>query len=349
MKEIYHSSTDAGLHAAAEWLLRAWGESGWLKSLQDQQQANLSESRLPGILEDFAKNQDYATPQWYQTTQGQTMVAIPGPIQFTMGSPESEFGRLGGDAEKPTRVTIPRTFAISSKLTTVAQFDRFDGGTHSSKLPKDFSVPDKPVVRATWYQVAEYCDWLSEKENITPDQWCYITEPKSKRVIGVKPNYLELTGYRLPTEAEYEYANRAGATTCRYFGETEDLLGDYAWYEKNSEKTNSRESTHPVGTRKPNDFGCFDMQGNAFSWCHNWLPDKAGPRPTVDRSLPDPGNPITIDGQVLGNLVVEKNKRALRGGAFYFMAISLRAARPHDDVPTMQGLYYSFRVARTLK
>ncbi|QDU23032.1 Serine/threonine-protein kinase pkn1 [Urbifossiella limnaea] len=125
-----------------------------------------------------------------------------------------------------------------------------------------------------------------------------------------------------------EYANRAGTRTCRYYGETEELLGEYAWYEKNSgDQRNSDEATHPVGTRKPNDFGLFDMQGNAFTWCHERT-DRVGadgPEPAVDPSA----------------------KRVLRGGAFYFMAISLRAARRHDDVPTMQGLYYGFRVART--
>ena len=73
---------------------------------------------------------------------------------------------------------------------------------------------------------------------------------------------MSLTGYRLPTEAEMEYATRAGAMTSRYFGETEDLLPKYAWYTKNSQ-----EKTWPVGSLKPNDLGLFDVQGNVYTWC----------------------------------------------------------------------------------
>ena len=78
----------------------------------------------------------------------------------------------------------------------------------------------------------------------------------------LKANYLSLTGYRLPTEAEMEYATRAGAVTSRYYGETEELLPKYAWYQKNSQ-----EQTWPVGSLKPNDLGLFDVQGNVYTWC----------------------------------------------------------------------------------
>ena len=75
-------------------------------------------------------------------------------------------------------------------------------------------------------------------------------------------NYLSRSGYRLPTEAEMEYATRAGAVTTRYYGETEELLPKYAWYNKNSQ-----DRTWPVGSMKPNDLGLFDVQGNVFTWC----------------------------------------------------------------------------------
>ena len=78
----------------------------------------------------------------------------------------------------------------------------------------------------------------------------------------LKPNYLSLTGYRLPTEAEWEYACRAGAVTSWYYGETAELLTHYGWY-----RTNSPDQTQPVGAKKPNDRGLFDMHGNVFNWC----------------------------------------------------------------------------------
>ena len=84
----------------------------------------------------------------------------------------------------------------------------------------------------------------------------------------LKENYLSLTGYRLPTEAEMEYATRAGAVTSRYYGETEELLAKYAWYRRTR-----RRQTWPVGSLKPNDLGLFDVQGNVFTWCQESYKD----------------------------------------------------------------------------
>jgi formylglycine-generating enzyme required for sulfatase activity len=247
-----------------------------------------------------------------------------------MGSPENEPGRLS--SEEPRPVAIDRPFAISSTLTTIDQFSQFDGGGHAKRLPPDFREPgDKPVVWATWFEAAKYCNWLSKCEGIPESQWCYITDERGD-VVGVHPDYLDRAGYRLPTDAEVEYANRATTRTCRYYGETEDLLGEYAWYAKNS-----GEVTQPVGRLKPNDFGLFDMQGNAFTWCH-------------DRVWPADGWLARRVLGVAGEWEIDATeKRVLRGAAFYFVAKSLRAARRHDDVPTMRGFYYGFRVAKTLK
>ena len=100
----------------------------------------------------------------------------------------------------------------------------------------------------------------------TPDGLCY--EPHEKGEYGpgmkAKDKYLELSGYRLPTEAEWEYACRAGTVTSRYYGETEELLKHYGWYAKNAELR-----TWPVGSKKPNDWGLFDLHGNIYCWCQN--------------------------------------------------------------------------------
>ena len=101
------------------------------------------------------------------------------------------------------------------------------------------------VAGIDWYRGAKYCNWLSEQEGLPAEQWCY--EIKGDE-IQLKANYLSLDGYRLPTEAEMEFATRAGALTIRYFGETDELLSKYAWYNKNSQ-----EKTWPVGSVKPKD------------------------------------------------------------------------------------------------
>ena len=115
-------------------------------------------------------------------------------------------------------------------------------------------------------------------------QWCYEIEPGQSRgevkVVRLRANYLSLQGYRLTTEAEMEYAIRAGAVTSRYFGETEDLLPKYAWH-----RQNSNEQPWPVGSLKPNDFGLFDVHGNVSTWCQESYGELSSSRPPMTRKI----------------------------------------------------------------
>ncbi|MGH7171458.1 MAG: formylglycine-generating enzyme family protein [Gemmataceae bacterium] len=207
------------------------------------------------------------------------------------GSPLTEAGRV--DYETQHKKRIGRTFALAAKSVTVEQYRQFDKGY---QLPAVYTrTADLPVVGTSWYQAAEYCNWLSEQEGIPAEQWCHETNAqrltqekvsatrmmlmqrhplvaatsssyfllhRQPQVTALRKNYLSLTGYRLSTEAEMEYATRAGAITSRYYGEMEELLPKYAWYNKTSQ-----EKTWPVGTLKPNDFGLFDVQGDVYTWC----------------------------------------------------------------------------------
>src|SRR5262249_27581781 len=157
---------------------------------------------------------------------------------------------------------------------------------------------DSPVLGTNWYQAVAYCNWLSKEEGMPESEWCYEpvrdpralpalagssvgllggswgtlaatcglfpgrTDPEYKEGMKLARNYLQRQGYRMPTEAEMEYATRAGAQTARYYGETEELLEKYAWYGKNGQGR-----SWPVGSKKPNDLGMFDMQGNVYTWC----------------------------------------------------------------------------------
>jgi len=327
LQDIYRKDADPGLHAACEWLLRTWKQEAWLKQANDDwaKDRERREKRLDGIKQLLTKDKEKTPPQWYVNGQGQTMVVIPGPVEFLMGSPLTEARRFENETQHKKRIS--RTFALASKSVTVEQYRKFDEGY---QLPAVYTrTADLPVIGTSWHQAAVYCNWLSKKEGIDQDQWCY--EIKDGQVTRLKANYLSLTGYRLPTEAEMEFATRYGALTSRYFGETEDLLPKYAWYTKNSQ-----EKTHPVGNMKPNDLGLFDVQGNVYTWCQESY--KAYPRWQFFGAGEDKEDILSINNQ---------SSRVLRGGSFLNQASNVRSAFRNNYVPTNRYYNVGFRAART--
>ena len=146
-----------------------------------------------------------------------------------------------------------------------------------------------------------------------------------------KDRYLELSGYRLPTEAEWEYACRAGAITSRYYGLSEALLRYYAWHAANGQKR-----TWPVASLQPNDFGLFDMHGNAYTWCD----DAYGKYPADQKGG-------VVDAATT-KLVADDVPRVLRGGAFNVPAGLIRSANRNDNLPADRDDNYGFRPVRTI-
>jgi formylglycine-generating enzyme required for sulfatase activity len=329
LQDIYRTDPDPGLHGAAEWLLRTWKQEAWLKQVNEEwaKDKKQRERRLEGIERALAKDKEKTPPQWYVNGQGQTMVVIPGPVAFLMGSPPTEAGRNENETQH-TR-WIGRAFALAAKSVTVEQYRKFDPGY---KLPAVYTrTADLPVVSTSWHQAAAYCNWLSKEEGIDEAQWCY--EIKDGQVAKLKANYLSRTGYRLPTEAEVEYATRARALTSRYYGETEELLPKYAWYDKSSQ-----EGTWPAGGLKPNDFGLFDVQGNVYTWCQERYlryPPGGGEKPGEDKEDIDS---INI-----------QESRVLRGGSFDSRASNVRSASRFDGVLAVSVSGVGFRPARTFR
>jgi formylglycine-generating enzyme required for sulfatase activity len=170
------------------------------------------------------------------------------------------------------------------------------------KNPSTFKAPESPADGISWDEAGEFCKMLSQKARKT---------------------------VRLPTEAEWEYACRAGTKTAYSFGNDAGKLGDYAWFDRNSDK-----KTHAVGQKKPNPWGLYDMHGNVWEWCSDWYADsylpagQAGAKgKTVDPHGPDSGK-----------------ERVQRGGAWTHNPKGCRSANRDRNDPTRRAQDMGFRV-----
>ena len=224
-----------------------------------------------------------------------------------------------GEGKERHRQQIGRSFAIASKEVTVEQFLRFRKDHQVDKLYAP--TRDCPVNRVNWYDAVAYCNWLSEQEGIPKEQRCYLPNEAGTYEAGMKvaANYLQRTGYRLPTEAEWEYSCRAGSETTYSFGEPEELLSKYAWY-----IANSPNGTQPAGRLRPNEQGLFDMHGNVWEWCqdaYTWYGKGRNEKATG---------------------------RAFRGSAVGYFAGNVRSAIRSWNVEVYRTNDLGFRPARTL-
>ena len=209
---------------------------------------------------------------------------------FTMGDAS------GDDDETPHEVTLTKPFKMGVHEVTQDQYEQVMGVN-----PSDFKGANNPVEMVSWEEAVEFCRRLSEL-------------PAEKKAGNV---------YRLPTEAEWEYACRAGTTTMYSFGDDESKLGACDWYWENSGT-----KTHPVGGKKPNAWGLYDMHGNVLEWCQDWQGDYPS------GSVTDPS------GAASGSY------RVFRGGCWYDAAVYCRSAYRRGDEPS--GRYsgdFGFRVS----
>jgi serine/threonine protein kinase/formylglycine-generating enzyme required for sulfatase activity len=335
-RDLYINASDSGVHGAAEWFLRQWQQDQWLKEIEGKwaNDRPKREERLKAISADLTEGGNDTKPQWYVNRHGDTLVVFPRVKHFQMGSPPEEKDRDFND-ETRRAVRIDRSFAIATKKVTVRQFNEFWLDQKKEK-PKGEVVGkwspdlDGPVLGITWYQAAWYCNWLSWREGAPKDQWCY-PEPTEDGMV-MPEAYLSRTGYRLPTEAEWEYACRAGTITRRYYGAADELLGHYAWHQMNSE-----DRAHRVGLLKPNGFGLFDMLGNTWDWCQNGWPDQ------------DAGRPYSADDREDTQPIRDSCKRATRGGCFMSPPGEVRCASRNRLPPNYLTDPNGFRVARTYR
>ena len=244
------------------------------------------------------------------------------PGTFTMGSPADELGRQADEVQHD--VTLTRAFFLAETEVSQAQWLEVMGSS-----PTYFSgCDDCPVEQVTWYEAVNYCNALSALEGLDP----------AYEVNGTNVSWdSSANGYRLPTNAEWEYACRAGTTTAFYNGGITDIecadpnLEQIAWYCGNNWPIGPIEDygTKDVGQKLPNAWGLYDMNGNVYEWCWDWKADyPAGP--VTDPVGPDSGE-----------------LRVMRGGSWYNHARQCRSASRASWYPELHYRHLGLRPARS--
>jgi formylglycine-generating enzyme required for sulfatase activity len=234
------------------------------------------------------------------------MVLVEGGT-FQMGS------NNGDSDEKPVHNVTVKSFYMGKYEVTQKEWMDVMGSTVARQRDMRGSGDTYPMYYVSWYEAVEYCNKRSLKEGLTP------AYRGSGDTITCD---FKATGYRLPTEAEWEYAAKGGnkdSMVFEYAGGNSP--GSVAWY-----NGNSGNSTHPVGTKQPNSLGLYDMSGNVWEWCWDWYGSYSG------SSQSDPG------GASSGSV------RVLRGGGWSTTVV--RSAVRGDNTPSARGSDLGFRLLR---
>ena len=246
-------------------------------------------------------------PKAFTNSAGMKLVSIPAG-EFMMGSNESaaEIAKLSDSKQAPFRELLPhavrltRGFYMSTTEVTQDQFTKAMGTTpwKSHRFAKENANHAASFI--SWEDATEYCRRLSKKE-------------------GRK--------YRLPTEAEWEYACRGGSDTVFSFGDDAAGLENYAWF-RESAKNVGETYPHQVGQKRANGFGLHDMLGNVIEWCSDWYAEDYQPKsPSIDPKGPASGT-----------------EHIMRGGSWSSFAASCRSARRVWNTPVSRAHYNGFRL-----
>ncbi len=328
------------MHGAIAWLFRTrWGLAQQLAKIDSELQSS-----------DPPPNRG-----WFVNGRGQTFTVVCGPVRFQMGSAGGEKKENQVDPETLHECVIPRSYAIATTEVTVAQFRAFLKDLKQF-IPEDppfaprvSPTSDSPWHGAQWFEAILYCRWLSDQEKIPEDEMCFpaipaIIKSLQEGKLDLSPRTIAKTGYRLPSEAEWEFACRAGSKTPWFFGRGLALLADYARFLDSSgpsgaSDVEARGRTDPVGRLKPNGLGLFDTYGNLREWCL----DAFKPYPTQDQK---PVN--VIDSSFLDPAAAGDWLRVVRGGSFVDPAEWTRSAYRNAAQADQRMLSTGFRVARTV-
>ena len=237
-------------------------------------------------------------PRQVTTKTGAAMVLLPAG-EFLMGD------AAGEDDEKPAHKVRLRAFYMDVHEVTQASYEKLMGAN-----PAKHKAPERPVEQVGWLAAIKYSNMRSRREGLTP---CYDVKTLACDFAA--------DGYRLPTEAEWEHACRAGGTTQYSFGDSSRTLGRYAWFKAIAGKT-----THPVRSKQSNAWGLYDMHGNVWEWCH----DRYGEEYYAQSEPTDPRGPPVGD------------ERVLRGGGWNSGPESCRSAARYSETPGFADVCFGY-------
>ena len=214
---------------------------------------------------------------------------------------------------KGTNLLTIRDFMIAKFPLTFREYDAYCEAT-GRNLPKDskWGRDERPVVNVNWFDAVNYCNWRSQQEGLQE-----VYQQEGKQLI---PNW-QANGYRLPTEAEWEYAARGGQHSQGFEFAGSNNVDEVAWYWGNSEA-----QTHPVGLKKANELGIYDLSGNVWEWCGNFH------------------STVVMDDSIDTNEI----NYAIRGGSWYFLANNARVTARNTRSRNRCSNHIGFRLARTI-
>ncbi len=314
------------------------------QDLIEQSPKNIEDPGLRSAIEAICIRWRMAVPNWQEakdelrTRDGQRLVVLHPSSPFLRGSFANEPGR---DRKKETLhpVQLRHSFALSDREITMEKFRKLLPELRTDQGFADYAkTEDSPAINVTYFDAAKYCRLLSELEGIAESDMCYPSVELINKDMILPANFMDRRGYRLPSESEFEYACRAGTLTARPFGYAKHLLTHYAWTFENA-----NEIVHPVAQKLPNDFGFFDLLGNAFEWCQDAAIERYD---GYEKYEWKPGE-VRVDNPI-HHAAPLSLARSIRGGAFLYQPSNARSGHRDFQAPLDRRVYLSFRIARTM-